>query len=70
MRSLCGGFALVVNFKDKTMNIDFDENWLSWAIQIEDAADCDISAGLDYGQNLGKYLELVENLESNDNART
>jgi len=52
------------------MNIDFGENWLSWAIQIEDAADCDISAGLDYGQNLGKYLELVENLESNDNART
>jgi hypothetical protein len=41
------------------MRIKFDDNWLRWASQIEDESDCDITAGLDYGQNLGKYLETV-----------
>jgi hypothetical protein len=43
------------------MNIKFDENWLNWAVEIEDDAACDISAGMDYGQNLSKYLEIVIN---------
>jgi hypothetical protein len=41
------------------VSIKFDDNWLSWAAQIEDEADCDISAGLDHGQHLGEYLEMV-----------
>jgi hypothetical protein len=38
------------------MNPKFDDAWLSWAIGIEDEAGCDISAGLDWGQDLGEYL--------------
>jgi len=45
------------------VNIKLNENWLRWAVQIEDEADCDISAGLDYGQNLDKYLELLSRHE-------
>jgi hypothetical protein len=41
------------------VRIDFDQNWFRWAAKIEDESDCDISAGLDYGQNLSKYLEMV-----------
>ena len=40
------------------MRIKFDDNWLKWAAQIEDEADCDISAGLDHGQNVGEYLKM------------
>ena len=33
------------------MNFKFDEEWLKNAVQIEDEADCDIQAGLDFGRN-------------------
>ena len=42
------------------MNGNFDQKWLAWAIQIEDEVGCDIEAGLDLGQNLGKYLARTQ----------
>jgi hypothetical protein len=41
------------------MNINFDKNFLDWAVQLEDESNCDISAGIDLGQNVDKYLEYV-----------
>lgn len=38
------------------MSIKFNEDWLKWAIQIEDEVGCDIDAGLDLGQHLGEYI--------------
>lgn len=38
------------------MSINFDENWLRWAVQIEDEANCDIQAGLNLDQNLEEYI--------------
>lgn len=42
------------------MNINFDENLLRWAVQIEDEVNCDIQAGLDLGQNLEKYIAKTQ----------
>jgi hypothetical protein len=38
------------------MSFKFDEEWLLNAVQIEDEADCDIQAGLDFGQNSDSYI--------------
>lgn len=38
------------------MNFKFDEKWLKNAVQIEDEANCDIQAGLDFGQNADDYI--------------
>jgi hypothetical protein len=38
------------------MSFKFDEEWLKNAVQIEDEADCDIQAGLDFGQNSDTYI--------------
>lgn len=37
-------------------NLKFDEKWLKEAVEIEDEAGCNIHAGLELGQNLGKYV--------------
>lgn len=38
-----------------------DQDWMNWALQIEEDLDTDISAGLDIGENLRAYLtELAE----------
>jgi len=42
------------------MSINFDENWLKWAVQIEDEANCDIQAGLDLDQNLEEYIAKTQ----------
>ncbi|WP_271253213.1 hypothetical protein [Pseudanabaena sp. Chao 1811] len=38
------------------MNLEIDDAELLRLAQIEDEADCDISAGFDHGENLGIYL--------------
>jgi hypothetical protein len=38
------------------MNFRFNEEWLESAIQIEDEANCDIQAGLEFGQNSAQYI--------------
>lgn len=38
------------------MSSNFNEEWLKWAIQLEDEAACDIEAGLNIGQHLGEYI--------------
>ncbi|MFM7887557.1 MAG: hypothetical protein ACKPCM_12890 [Pseudanabaena sp.] len=38
------------------MNLEIDDVELLRLAQIEDEADCDISAGFDHGENLGNYL--------------
>ncbi len=38
-------------------DVKFDEKWLREAVKIEDEAGCDIHAGLELGQNLGKYVK-------------
>ncbi|WP_375469313.1 hypothetical protein [uncultured Nostoc sp.] len=35
-------------------------SWLQWAVQLEDEVDCDVAAGLDFGQNLPKYLAKTQ----------
>ena len=41
--------------------MDSNQDWMSWALQIEEDLDSDISAGLDIGENLVEYLtELAE----------
>ena len=40
------------------MKLNFDENWLEQAIQIEDSVNGEISAGLDLGQHTGEYLAM------------
>jgi|GEM_PF-1661085 len=42
-------------------DIKFDEKWLREAVAIEDEANCDIHAGLELGQNLGKYVTNTKN---------
>lgn len=38
------------------MSINFSDEWLQWAVELEDEAGCDIEAGLNVGQHLGEYL--------------
>lgn len=38
------------------MSSNFNEEWLKWAVQVEDEAACDIEAGLNIGQHLGEYI--------------
>ncbi|WP_019498504.1 hypothetical protein [Pseudanabaena sp. PCC 6802] len=38
------------------MSINFNTEFLNWAVQIEDEAGCDVEAGLDFGQHLSDYL--------------
>jgi hypothetical protein len=38
------------------MSFEFDEKWLKNAVQIEDEANCDVQAGLDFGQNADTYI--------------
>ena len=41
--------------------MNFDQDWMHWALQIEEDLNTDISAGLDIGENLEEYLtELAE----------
>ena len=42
------------------MNFKFDEEWLKNAVQIEDEADCDIQAGLDFGRNSDNYISKAK----------
>jgi hypothetical protein len=43
------------------MNLEIDDAELLRLAQIEDEADCDISAGFDHGENLGDYLSQTLN---------
>lgn len=45
------------------MSIKFDKKLLDWAIQLENEANCDISAGIDLGQDVDQYLEYILNSE-------
>jgi hypothetical protein len=38
------------------MSMRFNEEFLNWAVQLEDEAGCDIEAGLDLGRHLSNYL--------------
>jgi hypothetical protein len=38
------------------MSIQLNDDWLKWAVEIEDKAGCDIEAGLNLGQHSGEYL--------------
>jgi hypothetical protein len=38
------------------MSSNLNEEWLKWAVQLEDEAACDIEAGLNIGQHLGEYI--------------
>lgn len=38
----------------------YDSEWLREAVRIEDEADCDISAGFDWGANLGAVMAHPE----------
>ena len=38
----------------------YDEEWLREAVRIEDEADCDISAGFDWGATLGVVMAHPE----------
>jgi hypothetical protein len=38
------------------MNFEFDEKWLENAVQIEDEANCEIQAGLEFGQDAHTYI--------------
>lgn len=48
------------------MNKKHENNWLDWAIQIEEQSNCDIEAGLDIGQHLGDYLAKSQNYLNRD----
>jgi len=56
--------------QEAIMNRKFDKTWLSWAIQIENEAGCDISAGLDLGQNLGEYIANAQGCINQENLRS
>jgi hypothetical protein len=43
------------------MNLKIDDTELLRLAQIEDEADCDISAGFDLGESLGNYLSQCLN---------
>jgi hypothetical protein len=44
-------------------NLDnFDEKWLREAVQLEEVADCDISAGFAWGTSLGAYVASSKSL--------
>ena len=43
------------------MNLEIDDAELLRLAQIEDEADCDISAGFDHGEYLGGYLSQALN---------
>ena len=38
----------------------YDEEWLREAVRVEEEADCDISAGFDWGTNLGAIMANPE----------
>ncbi len=38
----------------------YDEEWLREAVRVEEEADCDISAGFDWGTNLGAVMANPE----------
>ena len=38
------------------MSIQLNDDWLKWAVEIEDEAGCDIQAGLNLGQDSREYL--------------
>jgi hypothetical protein len=42
------------------MNVNFNESWLEWAIQIEAASGCDIQAGLPLGKHFKEYVEQTQ----------
>lgn len=51
---------------DKTkISSQFNDDWLKWAVEIEDEAGCDIEAGLNLGQHLGKYLVTLSRSHTN-----
>ena len=51
------------------MNLEIDDAELLRLAQIEDEADCDISAGFDHGENLGNYLSQALNSVSYDQLK-
>jgi hypothetical protein len=43
------------------MSMAFNDEWLQWAVKVEDEAGCDIEAGLNFGQHSGEYLAKTQN---------
>ncbi|MDV2991916.1 MAG: hypothetical protein N4J56_001570 [Chroococcidiopsis sp. SAG 2025] len=40
--------------------LKLSDEWLDWAIQLEDESGCDIEAGLNLGQHVGEYLVEIQ----------
>lgn len=49
------------------MNIKFDEDWLNWAVKLEDDASCDIQAGLYYGSEDISTIDRLMVVEAIEN---
>jgi len=47
----------------------FDEKWLAQAVELEEAADLDISAGPDFGTDLLDYLVSTEGTINEQNLK-
>jgi hypothetical protein len=49
------------------MSSKFSDNWLNWAVEIEDEAGCDVSVGLNLSQYLGEYIVKTQKINLNKN---
>lgn len=48
------------------MSSKFNDDWLKWAVEIEDEAGCDVQAGLNLGQHSGEYLAKSQGYINNE----
>lgn len=48
------------------MSSNFNDDWLKWAVEIEDEAGCDVQAGLNLGQYSGEYLAKNQGYINNE----
>lgn len=48
------------------MSSNFNNDWLKWAVEIEDEAGCDVQAGLNLGQHSGEYLAKSQGYINNE----
>ena len=48
------------------MSSNLNDDWLKWAVEIEDEAGCDIQAGLNLGQHSGEYLAKSQGYINNE----
>lgn len=48
------------------MSSNFNDDWLKWAVEIEDEAGCDVQAGLNLGQHSGEYLAKSQGYINNE----